>query len=254
MKSNKKITILTCSDSHLLDEVKCKYNIIDLGNVGEQTIINAMNACDFFLMPSKAESFGMMALEAMACEKPVIIFDNSALPSVTFAPNCGLLVKNKNSNDLKAKIEFLINNKKECIKRGKLGRQLCEKYYTYDKYVENLSNLYKDLKAKNNNLLYNKKGYDKKEFDVLKDSIDAYLKRKKIISFDCNILKNETLVNDINDYIYDKYIVNNESMNISIKSRIMAYLKNNKLVKRIYYGKLSTKLRKIAGGNNEKQS
>jgi hypothetical protein len=31
----------------------------------------------------------------MWCEKPVIVFDNTALPSDTFAPECGYLVKNK---------------------------------------------------------------------------------------------------------------------------------------------------------------
>ena len=41
-------------------------------------------------MPSVAEAFGMMAVESMACGKPVIVFDGTSLPEVTRAPDIGL--------------------------------------------------------------------------------------------------------------------------------------------------------------------
>jgi len=69
-----KITILTCGATNLLKPVSDKYNIIEFGHISNEKMIVAMNACDIFLMPSKAESFGMMALEAMACEKTCCSF------------------------------------------------------------------------------------------------------------------------------------------------------------------------------------
>lgn len=146
LKTNKKITILTCDEKNRLDELKNKHNIVDIGRMNDKELLYAYNACDIFLMPSIGETFGMMAIEAMACGKPVIIFNNTALPDVTFAPECGVLVENKNSDKLKEAIEHLIDNKEEREKRGELGRKLCEEHYSIDKYNISLVNLYKKIK------------------------------------------------------------------------------------------------------------
>ena len=145
LKTNRKITILTCDEKNRLDELKDKYNIVDMGRMNDKELLYAYNACDIFLMPSIGETFGLMAIEAMACEKPVIVFNNTALPDVTFAPECGVLAENKNSDKLKEAIEYLINNDKEREKRGKLGRKLCEEHYSIEKYNIRLINLYKDI-------------------------------------------------------------------------------------------------------------
>lgn len=146
LKTNKKITILTCDEKNRLDELKNKYNIVDIGRMNDKELLYAYNACDIFLMPSIGETFGMMAIEAMACGKPVIIFNNTALPDVTFAPECGVLVENRNSDKLKEAIEHLIDNEEERKKRGELGRKLCEEHYSIDKYNISLVNLYKKIK------------------------------------------------------------------------------------------------------------
>ena len=54
--------------------------IIFLGNV--PNLEEVLGACDLFLLPSTAESFGMAALEAMASEVPVIATRAGGLPEV----------------------------------------------------------------------------------------------------------------------------------------------------------------------------
>ncbi|HEX6097559.1 MAG TPA: N-acetyl-alpha-D-glucosaminyl L-malate synthase BshA [Thermoanaerobaculia bacterium] len=54
--------------------------IIFLGNV--PNLEEVLGACDLFLLPSNAESFGMAALEAMASEVPVIATCAGGLPEV----------------------------------------------------------------------------------------------------------------------------------------------------------------------------
>lgn len=139
---NKKITLLTCSCVGLVDELSSKYKVIDLGKIDEDEVINAMNACDVFLMPSLGESFGLMAVEAMACAKPVIVFDNTSLPSISFAPECGVLVENKNSLKLMEAIKNLIDNPQEILRRGKLGRELAEKNYDIKDYNRKIIEVY----------------------------------------------------------------------------------------------------------------
>jgi|BioPla2DNA2_1021312.scaffolds.fasta_scaffold12825_3 glycosyltransferase involved in cell wall biosynthesis len=139
---NKKITVLTCDGKGLFENIKGRYNVIEYGEMDTETIVKAFNACDIFLMPSIGESFGMMAVEAMACEKPVIIFDNTALPVTTFAPECGVLVENKNANKLAEAIKWMVEDEEERIRRGKLGRELAEKHYDVNVYNKKIVEVY----------------------------------------------------------------------------------------------------------------
>lgn len=51
--------------------------------LGKQDAIEElMSICDLFLMPSESESFGLAALEAMACEVPVVSSNGGGLPEV----------------------------------------------------------------------------------------------------------------------------------------------------------------------------
>jgi len=142
LETNKKITLLTCDNTGLVDDLKGKYKIIELGCINDADMIYAMNACDIFLMPSIGESFGMMAIEAMACGKPVIVFNNSALPSVTHAPKCGYLVKNKDAKDLMNAIKYLCENENERFRRGELAKKIVQEEYGIEEYNTNLKKLY----------------------------------------------------------------------------------------------------------------
>lgn len=143
LECNKKIVLLTCSGIGLLEEISNKYQIIELGNVKQDKLALCYNACDIFLMPSLGESFGMMAVEAMACGRPVIVFDNTALPHVTFAPDCGLLAKDRDSDDLREKILFLIDHPEERERRGLLGKELALKHYNLENHFEQMNEVYK---------------------------------------------------------------------------------------------------------------
>lgn len=142
MKNKENITILTCSQKGLLKEIEDEFNVIELGVLEEKDINLCYNASDLFLMPSIAESFGMMAIEAMASGIPTIVFDNTALPFTTGAPEYGILVKNLDSNDLREKIEYYIENPDERIKRGIASKKFVEKKYDLNKYFDRIEKIY----------------------------------------------------------------------------------------------------------------
>ncbi|OCT11122.1 hypothetical protein A8709_05385 [Paenibacillus pectinilyticus] len=139
---NKNITLVTCSEIGNLSSISKKYNIIELGNIVDEQIIMAFNICDIFLMPTKAETFGVMAIEAMACSRPIIVFDNMTLPFITFTPDCGVLVENKNSKKLMEAIKFLIDDPNERTRRGELGRKLAEEHYDMNQYNKKILEIY----------------------------------------------------------------------------------------------------------------
>jgi len=55
----------------------------DVDYVGEQhDVVDILSRADVFLLPSATESFGLAALEAMACEVPVVASNVGGLPEV----------------------------------------------------------------------------------------------------------------------------------------------------------------------------
>ncbi|GBG07998.1 putative glycosyl transferase [Paenibacillus agaridevorans] len=143
---NRKVTILTVGESGLLNKYKSKYNIIDFDWITDDLHMTQFYAaCDVFLMPSTAEAFGLMAIEAMASSRPIIVFPDTSLPEVTFAPECGIVVEKGDTTGFCNVINELMNNPRECERRGRLGRQLAEKNYSYDVYYQKLMDLYKEV-------------------------------------------------------------------------------------------------------------
>lgn len=66
----------------------------------EPTMALLYNAVDLFVMPSLAESFGMVAVEALACNTPVVGFDTGGIPDIIEKGKRGYLAVYKDSADL----------------------------------------------------------------------------------------------------------------------------------------------------------
>jgi len=65
-------------------------NLVDaLGS--QEAVIPLLSAADVFLLPSAQESFGLAALEAMACEVPVVASNVGGLPEVIEHGRTGFL-------------------------------------------------------------------------------------------------------------------------------------------------------------------
>ena len=61
-------------------ELKVERDVRFLGRLGN--VANLLQATDLFLLPSQTESFGLAALEAMACGSPVVGSRTGGLPEV----------------------------------------------------------------------------------------------------------------------------------------------------------------------------
>jgi len=143
LKTKKLVTILTVGGTGLLNEFKDKYQVIEYEWVNDNNLmVELYSASDLFLMPSVAEAFGLMAVEAMACSLPVIVFEGTSLPSVTFSPKCGIALKRGDTDGFVQTVNRLISNPKECRERGNLGRELTVEHYKIGRYHKQLIELY----------------------------------------------------------------------------------------------------------------
>jgi len=67
-------------------------NCEDIRFLGKQDAIGELLAvCDLFMLPSQSESFGLAALEAMACEVPVISSNAGGIPEINVHGETGFL-------------------------------------------------------------------------------------------------------------------------------------------------------------------
>lgn len=81
-----------------------------LGPVSETDLPSIYNACDVFVMPTRdLEMFGMAALEAQACGKPVICSNHGGLPEV-ISPKSGLFFSVGDSEELASCLRELLTD------------------------------------------------------------------------------------------------------------------------------------------------
>ncbi|TVQ43026.1 MAG: N-acetyl-alpha-D-glucosaminyl L-malate synthase BshA [Saprospirales bacterium] len=83
----------------------------DVRFLGKQDAIEELLAVsDLFILPSESESFGLAALEALACEVPVISSDVGGLPEVVKDGYCGFLKQPDDTDGMiKAGLSLLSN-------------------------------------------------------------------------------------------------------------------------------------------------
>ena len=142
-------TLLTVDGRGLLNGLRREYRVVDLGWVDDVDLYPLIfSACDVFLMPSLAEAFGLMAVEAMAAGRPVISFEGTALPAVTHAPECGIAVPAGDSIALRAALDRLADDPSEAARRGRLGREIVAQEYGFEKYLDALAELYGSVYAR----------------------------------------------------------------------------------------------------------
>ena len=83
--------------------------IIWLGILSREQVRDEMQACSFYVLSSRHETFGNVIPEAMACGKP-IVSTRCGGPEDILNDKIGYLCENMNVEDLAEKIKLMINN------------------------------------------------------------------------------------------------------------------------------------------------
>jgi len=109
-------------------------NINFLSNVSDEYLGSMYNSADIFILPSPAEGFGIVFLEAWALHKPVIGINNPPVSNMIKNVNGGLL-SNNDSFDLSKKICELIENNELQIELGENGYSFVEKNCSENKFL-----------------------------------------------------------------------------------------------------------------------
>jgi N-acetyl-alpha-D-glucosaminyl L-malate synthase BshA len=106
-----------CRELEISDDVRF------LGKL--EAVEEVLSVADLFIMPSEKESFGLAALEAMACEVPVISTNTGGLPELNIQGGTGFLSNIGDIEDMTQKALFVLDKdnlprfKENALKRAK---------------------------------------------------------------------------------------------------------------------------------------
>jgi len=144
-------TLLIFQDGKDFKALSPKYNVNTTGWIDGEDLAVALSAADVFLMPSIQEAFGLMAVEAMACGIPVIVFEGTSLPGVIKCPLGGLAVPAMNSVALAGAIKRLLDDDDLRSRLGEQARQIAEREYAFPLYVQRHIRLYEEVIDRHHN-------------------------------------------------------------------------------------------------------
>ena len=98
-----------------------------------------ISACDIGIIPLPPEnewcweSSPLKTLEYLAMCKPIIATNIPFHQQIFDKGNCGIIVKNSEPESIAPAIIYLYNNRDKLDELGRTGREIVEKYYTWDK-------------------------------------------------------------------------------------------------------------------------
>lgn len=124
---------------------KTIHKVIYLGVQKTEKLINWYQKATIFVCPSLSEPFGIVNLEALACETPVIASNVGGIPEVVKDRVNGLLVPPNDVIHLADSIQYLLNNEDIRRKFGQNGRLLVKERFSLKVVAEKLCQIYGEL-------------------------------------------------------------------------------------------------------------
>lgn len=114
-----------------------------LGSLPNNKIQEYYESCLLTVVPSIwDEPFGIVGLEAMYCQKPIVAFNAGGITDWLKDGLNGFLVKKKEVRQLADKISYLFHNKDIARKMGKAGSKIYQNQFEKDKHISHLLDVF----------------------------------------------------------------------------------------------------------------
>jgi len=120
-------------------------DVIFAGQQPQSMIREYLSIADLLLLPSQSESFGLVALEAMACEVPVIATRVGGLPELIEDGATGLLFPVGDVEAMAAGAISLLSDQTQSQQFGRRGREVAVARFSADKIIPEYEALYTGL-------------------------------------------------------------------------------------------------------------
>ena len=97
-----------------------------------------MTALDVFVLPSFSETFGLVVVEAMAMQRPIIATNAGGLPEIITNGKTGILIKPRDATAVANAIHRVLSDSALRSSLGQLAREEALKRYDFDQCIDSL--------------------------------------------------------------------------------------------------------------------
>ncbi|NEP14174.1 MAG: glycosyltransferase family 4 protein [Symploca sp. SIO2C1] len=122
----------------LCKSLNLNHQVEFLGFLSREALAQEYANCDIFVFPSivdskgESEGLGIVAIEALAHQKPVIATANGGIPDIIIANKTGLLVPEKDATALAQAIFELLANPQQAAIMGKAGLAHIQEHFSWE--------------------------------------------------------------------------------------------------------------------------
>jgi len=131
-------------DAPILNELPPEYEYTSPGYIPEEMLPLAYSAADLSVVPSKMESFGLVATESMACGTPVVAFNVGGLGE-QITSDTGWLVSPYDTDQLASTIESVLSDEELLKEKGQNARERVINKYDIQQCVDEYRSIYDDV-------------------------------------------------------------------------------------------------------------
>jgi phosphatidylinositol alpha-1,6-mannosyltransferase len=126
--------------------------VIFTGSVPERLLSSLYNACDLFVLvsdrgPGRGEGLPLVALEAAACGKPIVVGNEDGSQEAAIDGVTGYIVTPRNPESLVRAIRSLLADRSMAEQMGRAGRAHIERFMGYAVFRDELAILTRRLTA-----------------------------------------------------------------------------------------------------------
>lgn len=107
-------------------------------NFPQKNLVKLIDSCDFLVLPSIQESFGLVLIESWARGKPVVVSDIPSLSELVTKSKGGLIFEADNSADLAKNLKKLIDSPSLRFQYGQNGLKYVKTNYTWKKVSQKI--------------------------------------------------------------------------------------------------------------------
>jgi glycosyltransferase involved in cell wall biosynthesis len=134
-----------------IDQLGLSKNVFLVGKIDSEQLLEYYNRCRVFVIPSivdsqgDTEGLGMVAIEALACEKPVVGSRVGGIVDIIEDGINGFLVEEKNCSQLAGKLISILDNETMSLEFGKNGRQKVLNLFNWKTSAQSTIDVYRRM-------------------------------------------------------------------------------------------------------------
>jgi len=123
-------------------------NVSFAGFIPSEKLIEYYNGCRLFALPStdpRREGFGIVPLEAMACERPVVVTEIMGMAGDINECGAGIVVRCNDKEALASSMLAILKDDDLARRMGAEGRKLAIGKYSWRRAAEQIERVYREL-------------------------------------------------------------------------------------------------------------